>query len=807
MSIKDKFDKTVQKVIDKVSSSGVMQEEFSASGEALVFDGMPELIRESAGEGMVLLKNDGTLPLRAEDRVALFGRCQRDYFYVGYGSGGDVNAPYFVSPVDGLKNAGVKLDSELCGIYEKWCDANPVNHGYWGHWPMCYPEMPVKKAIANKISRRNDVAVVIIGRAAGEDRENKLEEGSFYLTKTELQMLDNVTECFEKVVVVLDCGNIINMSWTEFYGDKISAVVYAWQCGMESGNALADLLTGRINPSGRLVDTIARDYKDYPSSSNFGGKDYNVYQEDIFVGYRYFETFSKNSVLYPFGYGLSYTDFDFKAGKLSFDGESFKVGVTVKNVGENAGKDALQLYVKKPQGKLSQASRALVAFNKTKELEPGEKEKLEFSFSLYDISSYDDTGVTGNKSSYLVEAGEYVFYIGENVRDAAEFATITLEETVTDTLQTACAPERSFTVIVPRLHGDEYIPVKTAVYATPPYLRERILDALPEEIDYKKNEGETLQDVADGKITLEEFANTLTSEELEVLSRGQGYMNSEHGVEGNAGAFGGTSESLIAKGVKPIITTDGPAGIRIKRYTSLIPCGTALACTMNTELVESLAVKFGQEMTFRETDVILAPGMNIHRDVLCGRNFEYFSEDPVISGKIASAFVKGVQSSNVLACPKHFACNNQETKRTKTDSRITERALREIYLKGFEICIREAQPMNIMTSYNKINGVWSHYNYDLVKTILRDEWGFEGSVMTDWWMQRSASPEFPNLRDNAYRVRGHVNVLMPGGEKTDKKYKSDGTLLETYGKPDGIRRSELIENALPVLRLILKLKY
>ena len=310
----------------------------------------------------------------------------------------------------------------------------------------------------------------------------------------------------------------------------------------------------------------------------------------------------------------------------------------------------------------------------------------------------------------------------------------------------------------------------------------------------------------DGKITLDDFISQLNNDELEALTRGQGMMNSDLGVVGNAGAFGGIIPSLREKGVAPIITTDGPAGIRIKKYTSLIPCGTALASTWNCSLIELLTTVMGTEMLEHGSDVLLAPGMNIQRNVLCGRNFEYFSEDPVLSGKMGSAYVNGIQTNGVSACPKHFACNNQEVRRTKNDSRVSQRALREIYLKGFEICVKESKPLNIMTSYNKINGVWSHYNYDLVTTVLRKEWGYEGNVMTDWWMQKSASPEFPSVKDNAYRVRAQVDVLMPGGKHNAKKYKSDGTLLATIGKTDGITRAELERTARNVLNLVLKMK-
>ena len=333
-----------------------------------------------------------------------------------------------------------------------------------------------------------------------------------------------------------------------------------------------------------------------------------------------------------------------------------------------------------------------------------------------------------------------------------------------------------------------------------------ILTELPARIKAAPVYG-TLDDVKAGKLSLEAFAAGLSVEDLEALTRGEGMMNVACGVPGNAGGFGGVTESLRKKGVSELVTADGPAGLRLQKFSSLMPIGTALACTWNTELVEALHQKLGEEMTHYGVDVHLGPGMNIHRNPLCGRNFEYYSEDPLLTGKIAAAAVRGVQSRGHASCPKHFACNNQETKRNTNDSRLSERAMREIYLRGFEICVREAHPLTIMTSYNKVNGVWSHYNYELATAVLRGDWGFEGVVITDWWMQHAASPEFPKLKDNAYRVRAGVDVLMPGDwAKHIRRYRSDGTLLDTLGQSEGITLAELQRTAVRVLRLVLKLK-
>lgn len=808
MKLKHKIDKFVSTLSERISSGGVSQLEVKAEGKRDIFGNMPELIRKSAAEGIVLLKNNNALPYSLDTKISVFGRCQLDYFYVGYGSGGDVNAPYFVNIVDGIKNAGGKLNEWLLEYYKNYCKENPAPHGFWGHWPMNFEEPSLDDETVKKASEESDAALIVIGRAAGEDRENTLTKGSYYLTDEERHLIDQVCKNFSNVTVLLDCGNVIDMSWILDYNDRLRGIVYAWQGGMESGNAVADVLYGKVNPSGKLTDTIAVKYKDYPSAKHFGGKLFNTYVEDIFVGYRYFETFAKEKALFPFGFGLSYTNFDIEVLDFIEEKDKINIEIEVTNIGKVSGKEVVELYARCPQGKLSKPLMSLVAFDKTEELNPNESEKLTLSVPIYSLASFDDTGVTGHKYSYILEKGEYKFFIGENVRDVDEIGSIKYkEDKVLETLKAVCAPKEYIDRIVALEVNGSFIPKKVTLKPEKPYLRERILKNLPKEQGHIVNNFNFSQ-VRNGEISVEKFVSSLTNQELEALTRGEGGMDSSYGVAGNAGAFGGIIPKLNEKGVPAIITTDGPAGIRIRKYTSLIPCGTALASTFNTKLVEELATEMGKELRNAGSNVLLAPGMNIHRNVLCGRNFEYFSEDPLLTGKMASAYVKGIQSSGGSACPKHFACNNQEADRTINDSIVSQRALREIYLKGFEICVKEAKPLNIMTSYNKINGVWSHYNYDLVTTVLRNEWGFNGSVMTDWWMKHSQSHEFPNLRDNAYRVRSQVDVYMPGSfKRTEKKYKADNSLLETVGLKNGITRGELERSAINVLNMILKLKY
>ncbi len=795
--LKKLFEKTARFVMDSVTGNGLMQEEVAAEGERYITPGMPDLVRRMASEGIVLLKNEkDTLPLKDNDVVSVFGRCQNDWFYVGYGSGGNVHPPYQVSLMDGLRFNGIACNERLAKVYADWCTApeNVPDHGWWGHWPYFHEEMPLTQEQVEAAAKASSVALVVIGRAAGEDRENVLEPGSYYLTDKEKQNLRLICGAFKKVVLILDCGNIIDLSFIEEY--PITAVVYAWQLGQESGNAVADILSGKVNPSGKLADTIARHYEDYPSAPYFGNKEYNNYTDDIYVGYRYFSTFGKD-VLFPFGFGLSYTTFELEKVGVVREEYDTLLHVKVTNTGSCAGKEVVQIYCDPAVGKLSKARRNLVAYGKTRLLQPGESEVLILKVRDIDCASYDDSGVTGYKNAFVLEAGSYALLVGNS--SATE--TVACRFTVKTTgklrqCKEACAPVDPFPVMTQ--WGN--VPVRLGERD----LRQRILRELPKEIPVTGDMGIKLWDVAEGKATLEAFVAQLSDAELGDLSRGEGMMNSKRGTPGNAGAFGGITQSLRDKGIPTLITADGPAGLRLKKYTTLLPCGTAIACTWNEQLTEEMFELVGKEGKHFGIDVLLSPGMNIHRNPLCGRNFEYYSEDPVLCGKTAAAAIRGIQKGGISACPKHFAANNQEVNRNKNDSRISQRALREIYLKCFEIAVKAGQPQNLMTSYNKINGVWSHYNYDLATTILREEWGYEGNIVTDWWMQPSASPEFPKLKNNAYRVRAQVDVLMPGGVSyAEQRYVFDKAMLDTLGKKDGLTRAELQRGAMNVLRFAL----
>ena len=777
-------------------AGALSQEQEHHNPEKTVTEGMPRLLRSAAARSAVLLQNNGVLPLQHGTKLALFGRCQMEGFHTGYGSGGDVNIPYTVSIFEGLQNSGfVKLDTALAEKYRAFCAEHPIDDPVWGLWPRFYPEMPLTEEIMDGV--KAEQAVIVIGRSAGEDRENVLKPGSFYLTAEETNMLHLVTAKFPEAVLILNIGAVMDLSFLDEY--PLGAVLLLWQGGMEMGNAAADLLTGRENPSGRLADTIALSYEDYPSAECFGGLTKNEYREDIYVGYRYFETFAKDRVRFPFGHGLSYTKF---AADCRNVGLTFYIHIT--NIGVYPGRETALLYVRKPGGSLGNPERELMAFGKTDLLGPGEHQELVLTVEESQLASFDDSGVTGHKNAWVLLPGCYEFYLGGDVRHAELVAERSYESLrLVRQLQEAAAPRKPFPILARQERDGECIRTPRRAAAATIDLKRRIERQLPKEILQTGNKGLKLKDVQDGTATLDAFVAQLSNDELEALTRGGYTMNHPLGPKGNAGIYGGVTESLREKGVPVIVTTDGPSGIRLYDSCSLLPIGTALACSFDQKLMEQLLKAVGGEMVARGSHVLLAPGMNIHRNPLCGRNFEYFSEDPLLTGKIAAAQVRGLQSMGVSACPKHFACNNQEFNRRSNDSIVSQRALREIYLKGFEVCVKEAKPRNIMTSYNKINGVWAHYHYDLVATILRGEWGYEGNVITDWWMQPSRSPEFPKLRNNAYRVRACVDVLMPGGRYIDPGKRPDGTLLASLGKEGGITLGELQASAKRILRHII----
>lgn len=788
-------------------------------------EGFAAFSRKVAAEGAVLLQNDGqVLPLVKGDRVSVFGRIQINYYRSGTGSGGSVNVPYTTNLLDGLRSKPqIQLNEQLAAVYEQWVKENPFDNGGggWAAEPWHQKEMPLTDDLVADARTKSDKAIIVIGRTAGEDKDNAAEPGSYLLTEDELAMLETVTRHFTKTVVVLNVSNIIDMSWVKHprFENPIGAVIYAWHGGMEGGNAIADVLVGQVTPSGKLTDTIAATIDDYPSTANYGAEDKNLYKEDIYVGYRYFETFCPEKVLYPFGYGISYTTFALGQPQCTVveknGGHHVDIKVEVTNTGTAyAGKEVVQVYVEAPQGKLGKPVKVLAAFAKTRLLEPGESEQLKLSFPLSRIASYDDAGVTGHRSACVLEAGTYRFHVGTNVREAAPVEVdgregFTLDElVVVEQLQEALAPTEAFQRMRPgarKADGTyeltwEDVPTRTVDLAA------RIKQNLPDEIPFTGNKGYTLRDVHEGKVSMEAFIGQLTDEELATIVRGEG-MSNPLVTPGTASAFGGMSESLRQYGIPVGCTADGPSGIRMDsgHKATQVPIGTLLAATWDTALVEELYVLEGRELVRNNIDTLLGPGMNLRRNPLNGRNFEYFSEDPFITGVFATACTKGLKRGGSTATLKHFAGNNQEKNRTKVDAVMSERALRELYLKGFEIAVKEGGANSIMTAYNPLNGYWTASNYDLNTTILRKEWQYEGIVMTDWWAMMNDCVEGgePSRTNTGAMVRAQNDLYMVVANYGAEDNAMEDNTLESLATGK-LTRGELQRSAINICRFLMQ---
>ena len=767
--------------------------------QTLDWEAYTRCARRAAADGIVLLRNEQeVLPLSEGTRVSLFGRAQLTYYKSGTGSGGMVN----VGHVTGIREAleedpGIILNKELMHLYDRWNDENPPVTGKgWGDDPWSQAEMPLTEDIVKDAAMQSDAAVCIIGRTAGEDRDQTDEPGSWRLTDTELGMLKLVRSSFDRMIVLLNVGSIIDMSFVQMI--QPDAVLYVWQGGMVGGLGVSDVLSGRVCPGGHLTDTIARSLSDYPSSGHFGEGDMDVYEEDIYVGYRYFESVAKDRVLYPFGFGLTYTTFSIVPSQVTLKEKavgsrlSIDLETLVTNTGTRSGRQVVQVYARCPQGELGKSARVLVDFKKTKLLEPGESEMLSFQIPVRRFASYDDSGATKDPGCWVLEPGRYDLFVGENVRDAVCVTNQSGAFEISgnwpiEQAEEACAPIRHFRRMVmqsgetdspdiasyiERPDAEDYAaaramefrstlreekPIPDVAMLTEPEEMEeapadpvlrigyedvpvrsidnekRIYEDLPYEFPYTVGDLK-LTDVREGRCTLEDFISQLTDTQLSEIVRGEG-MGSPLVTPGTAAAFGGVSEKLRQRDIPAMCCADGPSGMRLDcgDLAFSIPNGTCLACTFDPELNTELFSFLGLEMVKNRVDCLLGPGINIHRYPLNGRNFEYFSEDPYVTGIIASAQLKGLHQHGVTGVLKHFAANNRERNRRSLDSVVSERALREIYLRGFEIAVREGGADAVMTTYGLLNGVHTSSLYDLTTTILREEWGFDGIVMTDWW--------------------------------------------------------------------------
>ena len=720
--------------------------------------------RKAIPEGIVLLENNGSLPLNEKENIALFGRGQFEYLKSGSGSGGRVNCPYVTNIYDEIKSR-VNLDSEVTEFYRDFVMKNPYDKG--DGWQPCFCQkeaLPSEKLVC-KASQNNDKAIYIICRNIGESFDYEKTEGNWYLSAEENATLELLSRYFKNVIVLINSGNIMDMSWVKKY--NIGTVAYIWQGGQEGGAGTVDALMGDVAPSGRLTDTIAMHPEDYPCDDCFGNENKNIHKEDIYVGYRYFETFARDKVLYPFGFGLNYTDFEWENIKAEKNGDIITVSLLVKNVGNFSGKDVVQVYFSAPQGVLGKPARELIAFKKTDMLAIGETQEITLKINLCDMACYDDCGKSGFSFAWVLEQGEYGIYIGKNVRDAK--CVLTFEEAETRLVKQcvqALAPIEDFDRMV---NDDGKIGFEKATIKRYD-LSERIKDNLPQALSITGDRGITLKDVASEKNTIDEFIAQFDEKALCEIVRGEGMSSPKATYPGTASCFLGITKAWNDKGVPVVTTCDGPSGVRMESGISAtcIPVGALLAAAWAPELFEEMYTCLTQEMKQYDVDILLGPGMNIHRSCLCGRNFEYFSEDPYLTGVYAGKFAEYFTKNGVYATIKHFAVNSQEFKRTTENEVLSERAAREIYLKPFEIAVKGGFVSSIMTSYNLINGNHSAGNYDLTTTILRDDWGYTGFVMTDWWtFINDPNTKTSNDKNLATMVKAQNDVYMVRGDATN----------------------------------------
>ena len=734
------------------------------------------LARTAAGEGMVLLKNeDGALPLRKGETLALFGKATIEYIKGGGGSG-DVHCLYIRSIYDGLRekeDAGkVSVYMPLVDFYRSYvaeegkkiptqADINKIwdvvnamefcqkrdDMTYDTFYSMHVREAQVPDELIEDAAKHADTAVITISRFSAEGTDRRAVEGDYELSALEKDLIAKAGRLFRKVILALNTGAPLDC---EAFADDphVQGVLLAWQGGMEGGGAIADILCGDVNPSGKLPDTIARAYAFQPSAKDFCESfDYLNYSEDIYVGYRYFETIpgAKAQVRYPFGYGLSYTTFRLDGCVIGEKDGRITAAVRVTNTGSRAGKEVVQLYYGAPQGRLGKPARALGAFRKTKLLQPGESELVALGMDVRQMASFDDLGKV-RKSAYVLEAGDYAFYIGTSVEQAQkqDYVYTVAEDTVVRQLSQLCRPFR----LAKRMCADgsfEPLPTGEETY--------RYVDPT---IPYTHTETQIPFDRVGETITLDGFVDQFTPEELKTFVGGTGRV----GVC-NTGCFG----PLPRLGVPSVPTADGPAGLRLDEETGIpttaFPCATLLAATWNEDILYAVGRAAAGEVRENNLGVWLAPAMNIHRNPLCGRNFEYYAEDPLLAGKMGAAEIRGIQSRKVAVSLKHFACNNKEVNRFGCDARISERALREIYLKCFEIAVREADPWTIMSSYNLINGIHTSESWELLGGILRDEWGFGGMITTDWGQKNDPVRELRAGNDLKMHI-GYPDDLQAG---------------------------------------------
>lgn len=774
-----------------------------------------ELARRTAQQGIVLLQNKNhALPL-APGRLAVYGAGASMTVKGGTGSG-EVNERYTVTILQGLENAGFTIttrqwirdfedefDRVKQAYAERKAKTSILQFGDVINIMNDPLMLPAGRAVTDEDVQASDTdtAIYIVARQAGEGTDKKLDKGEFDLMPEEKESLRRLAASYEKTILVINSGSQMDLSILDEI--DISAVLYFCQQGEEGGNALADILTGKVSPSGKLVDTWAKKYADIPFGDEYsylsGDTTQEYYKEGIYVGYRYFDTFGVEP-RWPFGFGLSYTTFALSTDNPELNDTTVKISVKVENTGMVPGREVVQVYVSAPDGVLEKEAKRLVAFAKTAELAPGEAETLQLQFSMKDCASYEEA-----TASYVLEAGAYLVQVGTSAADTVPTAVVEIpEKQIVMQCKNVCTPTQPIAALTPPKRN-AFDGVDTLPHLVmKPFAEETVRYAIPDEPESPETKA---------------ILDSLTAKEMAQLCVGAGYgcMMKADKIS-TLGCIGKTTDALIKKGLLGVNLSDGPAGLRISQgsavkrgkvktlqfvmsfmeffpnfmkklmlanpqkdellyqFCTAFPVGTALAQTWNTALCEEVGRAIGTEMNEYLVTYWLAPAMNIHRNPLCGRNFEYYSEDPVVSGKIAAAIVRGVQSHpGTYATIKHFAANNQEDNRNKSNSNLDERALREIYLRGFEICVTEAQPAALMSSYNKINGTYSPNCGELLNDVLRCEWGFDGLVMTDWFSTGNG------LGTNDGAIKAGNDLIMPGMPANTKEILNglkNGTISE-----------------------------
>ena len=761
---------------------------------------------EAACESMVLLKNEGCLPFRT-NKIALYGAGAERTIKGGTGSG-EVNERHSVSIAEGLRDRGIEITTQnwlegyekfYADAFEenrrnKWKEINITKPDTWMGIVLSSFRMPAGQPITDEDVALSDTdsCIYVVSRQAGEGGDRRAIAGDLFLTDDELAAIRTCAESYAHFLLVINAGSSIDRGFLQQI-EGIDAVLFICQPGTEGGHAFADVVTGKVCPSGKLSDTWAKQYADIPFSQEYsylnGNLEDEYYKEGIYVGYRYFDSFGVEPA-FPFGFGLSYTNFDIFSAGVFLEGSHVQVKATVRNAGtEFAGKEVAQLYVSAPEDKLHKEYQSLAAFSKTKLLAPGEKQVLTLSFDLSDVASYREAD-----AAFVLEKGEYILRLGNSSRNTVTVGAVVVEEEV----------------IVSR--HDHICPAKGAVDAleSPAREKEALHPGLPR-LTLAEDAIKTLVHTYEKPALypddprVKAFVEKLTLQEMVDIVVGIGMFGGEKKFH-LPGSVGNTTSKFWDRGLANVALCDGPAGLRIQQksvidekgrlkgaalalstfdnlpkfirhllagntekgtplyqFATAFPVENALAQTWNTQLLEKVGNAIFREMEEYGCTYWLAPAMNIHRNPLCGRNFEYFSEDPFLTGTMAAAITRGIQRKDgYYVTIKHFACNNQEDNRMKVSSNLSERALREIYLKGFKMAVTVGAK-SVMTSYNRLNGVYTPNSYDLCTKVLRNEWGFDGVVMTDWFSTNRGQG------DNALAMAAGNDLIMPGGGQFKKE--------------------------------------